>query len=112
LKIAAEELRQQNRNFLRGKPLSAKQLADFISDAQKVQDDLKYKRLQNQMRKDREVMPMYYAIDGVTVGAGTTTQTLTVPGTNQAPGGDNTSGSSWNPDSIDVDSLGTFGELM
>lgn len=64
LKIASEELRKRNRKLLRGRPLTAKMLADFISRAETVQSSLAEKRLQNQRVLDREARPILRAING------------------------------------------------
>lgn len=64
IKIASEELRRRNKRFLRSRPLSAKDLADFIRRAEEVQKGQAAQRLQNQRSKDREVRPIFTVIDG------------------------------------------------
>jgi hypothetical protein len=46
--MVSDEIRQQNRGFLKGRQLSAKALADFITAAEKVQSTLAHRRLMHQ----------------------------------------------------------------
>ena len=64
IKIASEELRRRNKRFSRSRPLSAKDLADFIRRAEEVQKGQAAQRLLNQRNKDREVRPVFTLIDG------------------------------------------------
>jgi transposase InsO family protein len=64
LKIVSHELRQRNKNFARSLPLTAKNLADFISRAEEVQRGQAEMRLFNQRSKDREVRPIFHVING------------------------------------------------
>lgn len=64
LKIASDELRKRHRKFLRARPLTAKMLADFITRAETVQSEAAAKRFRNQRAHDREMRPIFDAIDG------------------------------------------------
>jgi putative transposase len=65
LKLVSDEIRQQNRGFLKGRQLSAKALADFITAAEKVQSTLAHKRLMRQREQDAEVGPILRVVNGV-----------------------------------------------
>lgn len=64
LKIASHELHQRNKMFSRSRPLTAKDLADFISRAEEAQRGQAELRLLNQRNKDREVRPIFHVING------------------------------------------------
>lgn len=64
LKIASEELRRRNKKFSRSRPITAKDLADFIRRAEEVQRGQAELRLLNQRNKDREVRPVFTLING------------------------------------------------
>jgi transposase InsO family protein len=66
LRIASQEIRKKNQKLLKGRPLSAKQLADFISGAERVQTELASKRLLLQRRRDGEFRPLMRFIDSAT----------------------------------------------
>jgi hypothetical protein len=65
LKMVSDEIRQQNRGFLKGRQLSAKALADFITAAEKVQSTLAHKRLMYQREHDAEVRPILRVVNSV-----------------------------------------------
>lgn len=64
LKIAAAAINAQNKRLSKALPLSAKALHEFISSAEMVQSDLAAKRLLLQKAHDREVRPIFRAING------------------------------------------------
>lgn len=66
LKIASQELRKKDEKLLKGRPLSAKQLADFITSAERVQTRLARNRLLKQRLHDREFRPLMRFIDSQT----------------------------------------------
>jgi transposase InsO family protein len=64
LKIVSEELRRRHKKYFRSRPITAKDLANFIRHAEEVQKDQAELRLSNQRKKDREVKPVFMLIDG------------------------------------------------
>lgn len=64
LKIASEELRRRHKKYYRSRPVTAKDLANFIRRAEEVQKGQAEQRLLNQRKKDREVRPVFTLIDG------------------------------------------------
>lgn len=70
LKIISREIRKRDHNLLKGRSLSAKQLADFITSAERVQSELARARLFLRQRiRDREVRPHFRVINGGASGA-------------------------------------------
>jgi hypothetical protein len=63
LKIISSELRERHRQQLRTRSVTAKALADFITQAEKVQKDLTEKRLVLQRIRDRENRSVFKIID-------------------------------------------------
>lgn len=66
LMIASIELRKKEQNYHKGRPLSAKQLAEFISKAETVQTSLAKNRLLKQQLWDREFNPLLRFVDTAT----------------------------------------------
>lgn len=66
LKIVSQEIRRKDSKLLKGRALSAKQLADFIARAERVQTELASKRLLLQRRRDHEFRPLMRFIDSAT----------------------------------------------
>jgi putative transposase len=63
LKIITPELRKRNQKLLRARPATAKALANFITEAERVQKGLAERRLMLQRAHDREVKPIFRLID-------------------------------------------------
>jgi len=65
LKIISREIRRKDSKLLKGRSLTAKQFADFITGAERVQTDLaRGLLLLRQRMRDREIAPLFRVING------------------------------------------------